>query len=55
MGYRLYKEVNLSGNRRLKVKAKMPEMNTCWETLATNLEEFKKIEVCLRVHCPAIL
>ncbi|KAL8537147.1 hypothetical protein ACS0TY_012358 [Phlomoides rotata] len=42
-GHRLYKEVLLFEFGRGKGKATIPEVNCQWETLATNLEEFKEI------------
>ncbi|KAL0312012.1 UNVERIFIED_CONTAM: DDT domain-containing protein DDR4 [Sesamum radiatum] len=41
IGHRLYKEVHLF--ERAKVKGALPAINSKWETLATNLEEFNKI------------
>ncbi|XP_051151111.1 DDT domain-containing protein DDR4 [Andrographis paniculata] len=44
IGYRLYKEVKSFENERVKGRTMFPRMNYLWETLATNLEEFKIIE-----------
>ncbi|KAL0394035.1 UNVERIFIED_CONTAM: DDT domain-containing protein DDR4 [Sesamum latifolium] len=43
IGHRLYKEVNLFEKERAKIKGTLPAINSKWETLATNLEEFNKI------------
>lgn len=46
IGYRLYREVNNSGSKtRMKGKACLTPPPTCfqWETVATNLEEFREI------------
>ncbi|KAL0330771.1 UNVERIFIED_CONTAM: DDT domain-containing protein DDR4 [Sesamum angustifolium] len=43
IGHRLYKEANLFEKERAKGKGTLPAINSKWETLATNLEEFNKI------------
>ncbi|CAA2963944.1 Hypothetical predicted protein [Olea europaea subsp. europaea] len=44
IGYRLYKEVlTFESKPRVNVKDTVPAINSQWETLATNLEEFYKI------------
>ncbi|KAM7459411.1 hypothetical protein LguiA_036405 [Lonicera macranthoides] len=44
IGHRLYKEVNkFESKPKIKGKGTMPAINSKWETLATNLEEFRKV------------
>ncbi|XP_011081843.1 DDT domain-containing protein DDR4 [Sesamum indicum] len=43
IGHRLYKEVLLFEKERAKGRGTLPAINSKWETLATNLEEFNKI------------
>ncbi|KAL7159385.1 hypothetical protein ABFS83_01G024100 [Erythranthe nasuta] len=43
IGHRLYKEIHVFKKEQGKSKGKVPVINSKWETLATNLEEFKKI------------
>ncbi|KAK6119530.1 hypothetical protein DH2020_046731 [Rehmannia glutinosa] len=43
IGHRLYKEVLVFENERVRGKGTVPAIFSEWETLATNLEEFNKI------------
>ncbi|CAK9180611.1 unnamed protein product [Ilex paraguariensis] len=44
MGYRLYKEVNkFVIKQKVKGKETVPAINSQWDTLATNLDEFRKV------------
>ncbi|KAL2543840.1 DDT domain-containing protein DDR4 [Forsythia ovata] len=44
IGYRLYKEVHIFESKlRVNAKDTLPAIDSQWETLATNLEEFRKI------------
>ena len=50
IGHRMYREVNtvkLKQKHKVKNCLDMLEVNCEWETLATNLEEFRKLSVCL--------
>lgn len=43
IGHRLYKEVHFFEKQRAKLKGPVTAINCQWETLATNLDEFKNI------------
>lgn len=45
IGHRLYKEVHFFEKQKAKYKGTVPAIHCQWETLATNLDEFKNIVV----------
>lgn len=54
IGYRLYRELNIYPSKRnSKGKGCLTPsaINFQWETLATNLEEFRKVVVRLKFSC----
>lgn len=51
IGYRLYREVTMldsKGKSKGKGCVKLPPISFQWETLATNLEEFRKVAVSMK-------